>query len=265
MDVGGKIFCVSLKTLVREECFFSAMFSGKFKLEQDKEDGSYFVDRSPYFFEYILDFMRTGKLSHRIRSDEMEEFKDEVMFYQIPSLLKVLNTPKVIVDKFSSCSNVMKLSEDKKSVEVNGSSWSVAYSEVKDFVDLSFGFYIENCLGHNDRIGLMASTQNLSSPLENFAIYLLNKPNGGNFVLTNYSAMVIPSTQLTRGDKVYFYINKTTQKIHVWRGNDVYGVYLLPSQANIKPAFGSCNNSSKVSFISKEEVSHFFQDKIQAL
>lgn len=32
--------------------------SGRFKLEKDEEDGSYFIDRSPEYFEIILDYLR---------------------------------------------------------------------------------------------------------------------------------------------------------------------------------------------------------------
>ena len=64
------------------------MFSGHFKLEKDDEDGSYFIDRNPYYFEVILDFLRTKtiKLS-KFSDEELEELIAEAQFYQIKRYL----------------------------------------------------------------------------------------------------------------------------------------------------------------------------------
>jgi len=91
LDVGGKIFSCSIETLCKEESFFSAMFSGRHTLEVDKFDGSYFIDRNPFYFEIILDYLRTGKVNlDRLSSEDMLELIEEVDFYQIQSLKTLL-------------------------------------------------------------------------------------------------------------------------------------------------------------------------------
>jgi len=91
LDVGGKIFSCSLDILCREDNFFCSMFSGRFQLEQDQFDGSYFIDRSPFYFEYILDFLRNGKVKiDRLTDVELKELIEEADFYQIISLKALL-------------------------------------------------------------------------------------------------------------------------------------------------------------------------------
>jgi len=91
LDVGGKIFSCSLDILCREDNFFCSMFSGRFQLEQDQFDGSYFIDRSPFYFEYILDYLRSGKIKiDRLTDVELKELIEEADFYQIISLKALL-------------------------------------------------------------------------------------------------------------------------------------------------------------------------------
>ena len=80
---------------------FSAMFSSQFNKEPD-EDGEYFIDRNPKHFELILEALRqVPTVSERISkmdSLEKEEFKHEVEYYQIPSLLEKV-APKKAIDQ----------------------------------------------------------------------------------------------------------------------------------------------------------------------
>jgi len=67
------------------------MFSGRYTLEEDKFDGSYFIDRNPFYFEYIIDYFRTGKIKlERLSDNEMVELMEEIDFYQIESLKKLI-------------------------------------------------------------------------------------------------------------------------------------------------------------------------------
>lgn len=54
LDIGGKVFATTLPTLLNGKSgFFSAMFSGRWKANQE-EDGSYFIDRNPSVFQCTL-------------------------------------------------------------------------------------------------------------------------------------------------------------------------------------------------------------------
>ena len=49
-------------------------------------DGSYFVDRNPKYFDFILDFLRTGEQPHlsSLPSEALEKLRKDVDYYQVP-------------------------------------------------------------------------------------------------------------------------------------------------------------------------------------
>lgn len=102
LNVGGQTYTTSLQTLVKEESMLAAMFSGRYKLTPDK-DGNYFIDRDGLHFRTILNYLRTGILIPPTNPDLHKELLLEAEFYQIPSLLKLLQKTtkksKVHVDK----------------------------------------------------------------------------------------------------------------------------------------------------------------------
>jgi hypothetical protein len=57
INVGGVHYETLLATLCAEESMLSSMFSGKHKLERDK-DGCPFIDRPGVPFGFILNFLR---------------------------------------------------------------------------------------------------------------------------------------------------------------------------------------------------------------
>jgi len=64
--VGGQNFKTTRTTLMSDEnCMLAKMFendvSGRAPAMKD-EDGYYFIDRSPKYFESILNFLRTGEV-----------------------------------------------------------------------------------------------------------------------------------------------------------------------------------------------------------
>lgn len=90
INVGGKRFETHLKTLKRQPNFFSAMFSGNFNITPSN-DGSYFIDRNPRYFELILDFLRKTTVNILgMEPRELMDFKDEAEYYQIADLHKFL-------------------------------------------------------------------------------------------------------------------------------------------------------------------------------
>ena len=51
LNVGGKFYTTTLDTLRRDpDSLLCAMFSGKFRLKMDEEDGAYFIDRDAELF-----------------------------------------------------------------------------------------------------------------------------------------------------------------------------------------------------------------------
>ena len=63
LDVGGQHFTTTVQTLTKDpNSMLAAMFSGKFEMKPS-EDGSFFIDRDGTHFRFILNFLRTGKLT----------------------------------------------------------------------------------------------------------------------------------------------------------------------------------------------------------
>ena len=53
LNVGGKFYTTTLDTLRRDpDSLLCAMFSGKFRLKMDEEDGAYCIDRDAELFRY---------------------------------------------------------------------------------------------------------------------------------------------------------------------------------------------------------------------
>jgi len=99
LNVGGRIFHTSKSTLTREKSMLSYMFSGSgFKLEKD-DTGAYFIDRSGEHFEKILNYFRTGTYVPPESNETYKELKLEVEFYQIESLLHLVQVKEY---KFTS-------------------------------------------------------------------------------------------------------------------------------------------------------------------
>ena len=54
LNVGGKIYKTTLDTLRKDpDSMLCAMFSGRFVLKADEEDGAYFIDRDAELFRYV--------------------------------------------------------------------------------------------------------------------------------------------------------------------------------------------------------------------
>ncbi|KAL9644560.1 hypothetical protein ABK040_009424 [Willaertia magna] len=92
LNIGGQLFVTSKDTLLFEkDTFFYCMLSNDSLWKPEPETGEYFIDRDPQYFPLILSYLRKRKLNlDRIEESEMDEFIDEVDFYQIHSLLGVL-------------------------------------------------------------------------------------------------------------------------------------------------------------------------------
>jgi len=80
LNIGGKSFLTTKTTLFSQENLFFFLFSsGEFKAEKN---GEYFIDRSPLYFAYVLDYLRGNEIdfeSVKNKNDLVKEFD----FYQI--------------------------------------------------------------------------------------------------------------------------------------------------------------------------------------
>lgn len=89
--MGGKIFAVTLDMMVKyEESFFGELFSGRWT-DQQTEDGTIFINRSPLYFQYVVDFLRDGYLDVDLSETERRGLLREADFYQLRDLIKMFS------------------------------------------------------------------------------------------------------------------------------------------------------------------------------
>ena len=97
LNVGGQYFTTSLQTLTKDpNSTLAAMFSGRFEMKPS-EDGSFFIDRDGTHFRFILNFLRTGKLTLPEGATFTKELEEEAEFYQIQGLIDALSPAKLTV------------------------------------------------------------------------------------------------------------------------------------------------------------------------
>ena len=90
LNVGGQYFTTSVQTLRKDpNSMLAAMFSGKFDTKPS-EDGSFFIDRDGTHFRFILNYLRTGKLTLPEGATFHKELEEEAEFYQIQGIIDAL-------------------------------------------------------------------------------------------------------------------------------------------------------------------------------
>ncbi len=97
LNVGGHHFTTSVQTLTKDpNSMLAAMFSGRFEMKPG-EDGSFFIDRDGTHFRYILNYLRTGKLTLPEGATFLEELEEEAEFYQIQGIIDELRPCELTV------------------------------------------------------------------------------------------------------------------------------------------------------------------------
>ncbi|KAF0974088.1 hypothetical protein FDP41_006698 [Naegleria fowleri] len=93
LNVGGKLFCTFLSTLKNEkDSFFGAYFNDYFDPKPEQHDQAFFIDRPYEHFHLILNHLRGVDITNnlnKMKEDELSNFMEEVMFYQIPSIFNL--------------------------------------------------------------------------------------------------------------------------------------------------------------------------------
>jgi len=92
LDVGGQIFSTTLEVLTRYDSYFSSMFAVGHD-QPDTMDGSYYIDRSPQYFDLVLEFLRNGELrsGKKLTKEEIPELLAEAEYYGIKEMIASLD------------------------------------------------------------------------------------------------------------------------------------------------------------------------------
>ena len=94
LNVGGTKYVTSKSTLRKyPQSMLGVMFTENVPLSTD-EDGYYFIDRCGHIFQYILQFLRCGKLVLPKQFNEFDLLQTEADFYQIEDLISAIEHHK---------------------------------------------------------------------------------------------------------------------------------------------------------------------------
>ena len=94
INVGGRMFLTSLKTLRKEpESVLALMFSEKFNLKKE-DDGSFFIDRDGTVFHHVLNYLRDGKILEDVIEDHEQQLQSEAEFYGLSGLKELVHNYK---------------------------------------------------------------------------------------------------------------------------------------------------------------------------
>lgn len=112
LNIGGSKFATTTDTLTSiPDTYFSAMFSGRWDLILE-EDGTYFVDRDPFVFRYILNYMRefpSPTLNvFGLTREEQTSLAAEAEYYQISPLRELVNQVN-LYEINSFCEKISKI------------------------------------------------------------------------------------------------------------------------------------------------------------
>ena len=113
LNVGGTVYTTTSDTLNNDGGGYLSILVRNQSMEGRvqntlSKDGNIFIDRNGALFEYILDFLRNGRLPSRLSDVLLVDLKDEATFYQIPELVQLLEdklvpgTNNAIYDTYNS-------------------------------------------------------------------------------------------------------------------------------------------------------------------
>jgi len=99
INVGGKKFATKLQTLmnIKDNLFHKLIVSKRFNFKN-----GIFIDRSPKMFPYILDFFRKQEIKiKRFSKEELEELKEDAIYYEVLPLENLLGDDKKVIKYLS--------------------------------------------------------------------------------------------------------------------------------------------------------------------
>jgi len=91
LNIGGEQYTTSRTTLMRyPDSMLGKMLGGKMRTSID-EHGCFFIDRDGAMFRYILNFLRSGRLSLPADFNQHDLLADEADFYRLEDLTKEIS------------------------------------------------------------------------------------------------------------------------------------------------------------------------------
>jgi hypothetical protein len=215
------------------------MFSGKWKLEEDK-DGAFFIDRQ-YFvctsillnfrrdgthFRYILNYLRTGKLIVSTDTTVVAELIEESIFYSMPDLMEELENMKEEEEE----------TEEESTLFANSSLLS---EENQQVLNQWYGKPTQKwrLLYKGSRDNFKASTFHARCDHKGETFTIIRSSN--NFLFGGYSSQPWTSKGDWKKDNQAFIFTLTNpHSLPPTRYNAVRGKNTIRDEPNLGPSFG---------------------------
>lgn len=83
------------------------MFNGTIPIVLDTLKQHYFIDRDGKAFRYVLNFMRTGRLSLPVNFDDFETLLEEARYYQLTEMVNQIEAKSGSAGKSSESKNML--------------------------------------------------------------------------------------------------------------------------------------------------------------
>ena len=132
LNVGGHCFKTSVQTLTKDpNTMLAAMFSGKFEMKPC-EDGAFFIDRDGTHFRFILNYLRTGKLTLPEGATFLKELLEEAEFYQIQGIMDELRASEPAFEESVLLTNENHQSVLKGWLPSQEGKWRLLYRASRD-------------------------------------------------------------------------------------------------------------------------------------
>jgi hypothetical protein len=176
LDIGGTKFATSKNTLLAfPNSYLAVMFSGVRDIKAE-EDGSFFIDRDPYVFRHILNFMRGHNFNlDRLTSQECEALEEDAEFYQVQPLIELLKKHLTRYPTISSFTWKGKPTLDETNQKISSAAWCIGHLPFIENSTQTLKLKIERHQGHGHvRVGLMShlcTSEYIGADTESLCVY----------------------------------------------------------------------------------------------
>ena len=123
LNVGGTLFTTTVATLTKyPDSMLAIMFNPESERPPAEKDdhGNFFLDCNPRAFEYILEFLRRGKLPEEIAGCGIEQVEWEADYFGLQELLDIIGKRKDKEEREKVKKEVLECEE--KAAEMYGKS-----------------------------------------------------------------------------------------------------------------------------------------------
>ena len=132
LNIGGTLFMTTISTLVQDP---NTILATKVNSERSGPDGSYFFDRDPTHFRYILNYLRTGVVYEPDSELEKRQLLLEAKYYNVSEIVRQLDRFSTLLPPNSKYRSV--LASWLQEAGTTSGKWELIYKGTRDGFEAS--------------------------------------------------------------------------------------------------------------------------------